>query len=220
MPAFVRWEGAGRCAVSVATVRRRADAMLRALRLSQAELSVLLCEDERMRELNRAYRARDRPTDVLAFAMGEGQVLASPVSVLGDVVISVPTAVDQAAAHARAPLHEVTLLLAHGLLQHRARKLSVGHVKLKHNMAWWERHVIKVGNIPGTYNMPARVGVVFHRFNYLCNLVDTTSIISWPRPPLVAVNMAQFSVFISPFVPDAYSVLFQIIYIGFSLEEP
>jgi probable rRNA maturation factor len=90
--------------------------MLRALRLSQAELSVLLCEDERMRELNRAYRARDRPTDVLAFAMGEGQVLASPVSVLGDVVISVPTAVDQAAAHARAPLHEVTLLLAHGLL--------------------------------------------------------------------------------------------------------
>lgn len=116
MAALVRWEGAGRCGVSIASVRRRAEAMLHALGISDAELSVLLCDDARIRELNRVYRARDRPTDVLAFAMREGQALPSPVAVLGDVVISVPTARTQAAAHGRKPLQEVTLLLAHGLL--------------------------------------------------------------------------------------------------------
>src|SRR5262245_39336749 len=85
--------------VSSATVRRRARRMLRALSLADAELSVLLCDDPMMRTLNRRYRRRDRTTDVLAFALGEGHAMkaACPVP-LGDVVISLPTAARQARA--------------------------------------------------------------------------------------------------------------------------
>lgn len=94
--------------------------MLRALSLEKAELSVLLCDDATIHTLNRDYRGKDRPTDVLAFAMREGEHtpatdLAQP-EILGDVVISVPTARRQAIARSVPIIAEVTMLLAHGLL--------------------------------------------------------------------------------------------------------
>ena len=73
--------------------------MLRALGLEHCELSVLLCDDRIMRRLNREYRAQDRPTDVLAFAMREGPTffVSARDDMLGDVAISWPTAARQAA---------------------------------------------------------------------------------------------------------------------------
>jgi probable rRNA maturation factor len=91
--------------------------MLEALALEDAELSILLCDDAVIRGLNREHRRHDHPTDVLAFAMIEGQpVPKTPAALLGDVVISLPTAARQARAEGRALLAEVTVLLAHGLL--------------------------------------------------------------------------------------------------------
>lgn len=90
--------------------------MLRALKLPGAELSVLLCDDARIQQLNRDFRHKDKPTDVLAFAMSEGEHVAAPIEVLGDVAISLPTARRQAAERGVACLDEVTMLLAHGLL--------------------------------------------------------------------------------------------------------
>jgi probable rRNA maturation factor len=90
--------------------------MLEALDLPDAELSILLCDDEMIRELNREYRAKDRPTDVLAFPMWEGDEPSPHRELLGDVVISVPTAARQASDRDRPIIDEVTFLLAHGLL--------------------------------------------------------------------------------------------------------
>lgn len=90
--------------------------MLEALGLPDAELSILLCDDATIRELNRQYRKKNRATDVLAFPMQEGPGPQTSSGLLGDVVISVPTARRQAAQHDRAIVHEVTFLLAHGLL--------------------------------------------------------------------------------------------------------
>jgi probable rRNA maturation factor len=90
--------------------------MLRALDMADAELSVLLCDDATIHALNREYRGIDRATDVLAFAMGEGQAMPQMAVILGDVVISLPTARRQAAAAGRDLLGEATMLLAHGLL--------------------------------------------------------------------------------------------------------
>jgi len=99
--------------------------MLRCLALSRAELSVSITDDREIRELNRVFRHRDRATDVLAFAMREGQPLctlsdpaarARTVEVLGDVVISVETARRQAVRERRPLDAEIRLLLAHGLL--------------------------------------------------------------------------------------------------------
>ena len=92
--------------------------MLRALDLAGAELSVLLTGDEEIRELNRDYRDQDKPTDVLAFAMREGEPLGAREAreLLGDVIISVEFAGSQARRRRRPLEKEVQMLLAHGLL--------------------------------------------------------------------------------------------------------
>ncbi len=90
--------------------------MLVALKLKKAELSVMLCDDRTIHALNRSHRKKDKPTDVLAFALGEGEVLPGAEGILGDVVISIDTAQRQAKERAHSLWDEVTLLLAHGLL--------------------------------------------------------------------------------------------------------
>ncbi|MBK8254063.1 MAG: rRNA maturation RNase YbeY [Polyangiaceae bacterium] len=104
--------------IATGTVKARAHKMLAELKLHRAELSVALVNDAAIHELNRDYRSKNKPTDVLAFAMEEGE--PSPqnpgLRLLGDVIISVDTARRQAKARRRSLLAEVTMLLAHGLL--------------------------------------------------------------------------------------------------------
>ncbi len=73
------------------------------------EISIVLCDDLFIRDLNREYRGKDEPTDVLSFAQDDPDVL-------GDIIISLPTAARQAAS-ANWPLEsEIALLGIHGLL--------------------------------------------------------------------------------------------------------
>jgi probable rRNA maturation factor len=102
--------------ISRPEIRRRIIAMLDALQLDKAELSIVLTDDVQMRELNREYRGKDRSTDVLAFAMREGDFARLAGELLGDVIVSVPTARRQARERGKTTLEEVTMLLAHGLL--------------------------------------------------------------------------------------------------------
>jgi probable rRNA maturation factor len=107
--------------VSRSEIERRLKRMIDALKITDSEVSVLLTGDAQIQELNRLYRKKDRPTDVLAFAMSEGQknprILAKNLPrLLGDVIVSIPTARRQAKAAERLVLDEVTMLLAHGLL--------------------------------------------------------------------------------------------------------
>jgi probable rRNA maturation factor len=113
--------------VSAATVRRRASKMLAYLALRGVELSIALVDDPTIQELNRAYRRKDKPTDVLAFPMVEHDPAGrrgrrGPVDpmawrgMLGDVIVSIDTAARQAARRSRPLLDEVTMLLGHGLL--------------------------------------------------------------------------------------------------------
>jgi probable rRNA maturation factor len=97
--------------------------MLRCLELAGAELSVVITDDREIRELNRVFRHKDRPTDVLAFAMREGEPVGSSRApgkksgeILGDVVVSVETARRQAHQQGRPLAAEMRLLVAHGLL--------------------------------------------------------------------------------------------------------
>jgi probable rRNA maturation factor len=95
-------------------VARLGDAMLARLKLPDAELSVLLTDDRAIHALNRDHRQKDKPTDVLAFAMDES--VPDPAGILGDVVISLDTAERQARARQRPLIEEVRFLLAHGVL--------------------------------------------------------------------------------------------------------
>lgn len=90
--------------------------MLRAIERDEGELSIVLVNDEVIRQLNGSYRGKDQVTDVLSFAMSEGEFGDVNPTVLGDVVISVPTARRQASRSKRELFDQVTFLLAHGLL--------------------------------------------------------------------------------------------------------
>jgi len=117
MPVDLQLRGVRAARPSPVALARRARRMLAALRLERAELSLVLCDDRTMQALNRRHRGLDRPTDVLAFAQDEGPAMPSPGNrLLGDVVISLPTARRQAREQGRTALAEATMLLAHGLL--------------------------------------------------------------------------------------------------------
>lgn len=103
-----------RLAKRQASLSRTAESILASVGESDAELSLELVGDRRMRRLNRLYRKKDRTTDVLAFPMRESH---NPCpALLGDVVISVPTAIRQAKEAGRSVGDELAALLVHGVL--------------------------------------------------------------------------------------------------------
>jgi len=81
------------------------------------ELSLVITGDEQIRTLNRTYRGIDAPTDVLSFATDE-DFFAEPDAplYLGDILISYPHAVEQAAQYGHSTQAEVDLLVIHGVL--------------------------------------------------------------------------------------------------------
>ncbi len=81
------------------------------------EVTVVLCDDETVRSLNREHRGVDAPTDVLSYPTHEPDDVGVPeVPHLGDIFISLETASKQAEARGHAFENEVALLAAHGLL--------------------------------------------------------------------------------------------------------
>jgi len=85
----------------------------------RAELSVVMTGDGEMRRLNKAFRGKDRTTDVLSFPLLEGKRLVAGGKgdlPLGDVVVSLPQAARQAKARGVPVRDELDLLLVHGLL--------------------------------------------------------------------------------------------------------
>ncbi len=90
--------------------------LLRALEelgLEKVEVSVYITDDEEIRELNRNYRGKDKPTDVLSFPLNE---TFNGYKLLGDIVISQDTAQRQAKELGHSLNYEVKRLLIHGLV--------------------------------------------------------------------------------------------------------
>ncbi len=108
------------------------------LSLHEFEINLLLCDDQEIRELNRDWRGKDQPTDVLSFPMedfssplplGEPQKLEElwselypsdsdlpPEKTLGDIAISMDTCRRQAEERSLSELEELLRLFVHGLL--------------------------------------------------------------------------------------------------------
>lgn len=74
---------------------------------------VRLVTSDEMRRLNRTYRDRDEPTDVLSFPADE---TPESDSYLGDIVVALPVAERQAEEHGHPPSIELKVLVLHGLL--------------------------------------------------------------------------------------------------------
>ena len=105
-----------RFAVDTAGLRRSLARLLKKLELSHAEVSLLLVDDEGIREYNRTYLERDRATNVISFSMRDGMFGDVHPEHLGDIVLSVETAARDAAAAEIDFMDEVEFLIIHGLL--------------------------------------------------------------------------------------------------------
>lgn len=97
-------------------LRRRLVRLLKELDLTEADLSVTVTDDEAIREINREYRGVDAPTNVLAFAMEEGEPLPGAPRVLGDIVISAETIRREAPPLGYTDGEMFYFYLVHGLL--------------------------------------------------------------------------------------------------------
>ena len=88
--------------------------------VENGEVSVTLTDNAYIHKLNKEYRGIDRPTDVLSFALNESEepeVDDGPdINVLGDLVISVERAREQAADYGHSVRREVACLTVHGML--------------------------------------------------------------------------------------------------------
>jgi len=92
---------------------------------SPVELGLLITDSRTAKKLNRIYRGKDEPTDVLSFHMTPdgnrdlGEPFVSPpdgIRHLGEVVISYPQAARQAQEHGHGVKQELALLVIHGIL--------------------------------------------------------------------------------------------------------
>ena len=118
----------------------------------KVELSILLTSDENIQELNRRWRAKDKPTDVLSFPLQDAESLNAiqrqakknpkiPAWELGDIVISLDTAKRQAKEHGVTLAEELDLLLVHGVLHLLGFDHELG-AKEDRLMRRWERKLL------------------------------------------------------------------------------
>ena len=133
-------------AASVLEVIRRTLAQ-ESLPVERIELGLVIGDDAQLHELNRQYRGIDAPTDVLSFAMTEGEgnrpfVLPAGVPLhLGDVIVSYPRAIDQAQAAGHSVEEELDLLVVHGVLH----LLGYDHDTDERKQAMWSRQETVTG---------------------------------------------------------------------------
>jgi probable rRNA maturation factor len=113
MPVEIARRGAGRKFPS-RKLEKIAATILELVHHADTELSLVLIGNREMQKLNAGYRHKDYPTDVLSFPV-EGEVPAE-ISLLGEVIISVEKAAEQARERGRTVEKEMVTLLIHGIV--------------------------------------------------------------------------------------------------------
>lgn len=98
------------------TIRSTVSKIFRLLESLDKEISICFTDDENIRELNKQYLNRNKPTNVLSFSLQEGEYGNINPRMLGDVIISVETAQRDAASGNLTIEQELDFLLIHGIL--------------------------------------------------------------------------------------------------------
>ncbi len=91
-------------------------AILKSLEMEDHEISLLFVDDREITDINRHYLGRNHPTNVIAFSMNEGDFGTINPLLLGDIVISVETALRDARAGDLPLEDEINYLMIHGVL--------------------------------------------------------------------------------------------------------
>ncbi len=107
------------CRINSRLLQRRAGALLRECRVADHGLSILMVDDQEISWLNDHYRHKSGPTNVLSFPFADGadsSLSMLPVKELGDIVISVDTALRESKEFNQSLHDRLTWLITHGLL--------------------------------------------------------------------------------------------------------
>lgn len=102
--------------VSKQKIQTTARRILNALGCPDAQLSILIVDDDRMAQFNKTYLNHDGPTNVISFPMQEGPYADITPELLGDVVISADTASREAEEAGMDMTMRFNQLLIHGIL--------------------------------------------------------------------------------------------------------
>ena len=85
--------------------------------IEDAIFNIIFVSNDKIHELNKDYRGVDRVTDVISFALEDGEDLKDPgIRVLGDIYIAIDVAYEQALTYGHSRLREVCFLATHGIL--------------------------------------------------------------------------------------------------------
>ncbi len=98
------------------TIQEKAQAVLNVLDCPDGELSILIVDDREITELNKQYFNKEKPTNVISFAMNEGDFSDLTPYLLGDVVISADTAQKEGDVAGISMEERFLELLVHGIL--------------------------------------------------------------------------------------------------------
>jgi probable rRNA maturation factor len=134
-----------RVRVNIGEARRFSATLRRTLKLGRRELTVCFVDDRAIRQLNREFRGKDRPTDVLSFPWQNGahgykdrrKIGHELRNYLGDIVISTETARENARSERHSTSREIHWLILHGtlhLLGHDHAKDSGEMTRLEHQL--------------------------------------------------------------------------------------
>ncbi len=102
-----RWKGL------TPTVKRAAEAALAQQKVKKSAVTIVLAEDAGVQALNRDYRGKNKPTNVLSFPNGD---VEEGVRQLGDIILSYDTLAVEAVAQGKLLKHHLTHLTIHGVL--------------------------------------------------------------------------------------------------------
>jgi rRNA maturation RNase YbeY len=102
--------------IYTAAVKKHVLQIMEYLGCPEQELSVVFGSDRLLQELNRMYRHQDRPTNVLAFPQSPTYAGEPASAMLGDVIVSLPTAAREAQELNQSLEERVIYLLLHGIL--------------------------------------------------------------------------------------------------------
>jgi probable rRNA maturation factor len=135
-------------------IRRTCNAVLRMEKFEgSAEISVTFVDNDQIKELNAQYRNKDSATDVLSFPMGENGNYdinhATGAKILGDIVISVPKAMEQAERFGHSLEREIGYLTAHSMLHLLGYDHENGGLERVHMREKEELVMTQLG-LPGT----------------------------------------------------------------------
>ena len=90
--------------------------LLKYLSCADKEISLCFVDDNTIQQLNNQYRHKNKPTNVLSFSLQEGEFGSINPHILGDIVISVDTAKEDAIKKSVSIEREFDFLIIHGLL--------------------------------------------------------------------------------------------------------